>query len=112
MADEYMLVKAGDADAMTALEEDFMLMPIGSAQDIKEAISRLFPGIRWEAAASFNEMRETVTSWSTAEGAPEFHMIEEADGNVTKILIVVDERGEAEHIAKALNLVLVDEQTF
>lgn len=111
MADEYMLVKAGDAEAMTALEEDFMLMPIGSAQDIKEATCKLFPGIHWEARTSFNEMRETVTSWSTAEGEPEFHMLEEADGNVNTILIVA-ERCEAERVAKILNLTLIDAQTF
>lgn len=111
MVDEYMLVKAGDADAMTALEEDFMLMPIGSARDIKETTCRLFPGIHWKASTSFNEMRETVTLWSTAEAAPELHMTEEADGNVSTILVVAD-RAEAERVAKILNLAMIDPQMF
>jgi hypothetical protein len=105
--------------ALLAFAEAFGGEPIGSLDAVKTSISGLFPSLRWqqqkfELAPHMLVAQLGDWSWSTASGAdaPEFSLGLDEDGHVRIISASRVERDELNQVARALGLLVLDEQTL
>jgi hypothetical protein len=131
MSYEYLLVKAPAELARTtaadenmeavlmAFAEAFSGEPIGSLEAVKAALQGLFPALRWQQLNLEMPRHLLVAelgdwSWNSASpgDAPEFALGADDDGQVRIISASRVERVELEQVARALGLMVLDEQTL
>jgi hypothetical protein len=128
---DYMLVKAPAGLAGTsssdenldavlmAFAEAFSGEPIGSLDAVKAALQDLFPTLRWqqqkfEMAPHLLAAELGDWSWSSAAQGelPGFSLGADGDSQVRIISASRVERSELERVARALGVMVLDEQTL
>ena len=130
MSYDYLLVKAPDSGSEPPSGEDLeaVLMafadafagdPIGSVDDVKASLAALYPSLRWQQQKFELPPHMLVAelgdwSWSTVsqEGVPAFGLGADGEGQVRMISASRLERAEVERAARALGLMVLDEQTL
>ena len=131
MSYEYLLVKApaelavpSAADenmesVLMAFAEAFSGEPIGSLDGVKAALQGLFPTLRWQQQKIEMHPHMLVAelgdwSWNSASpgNGPDFALGADDDGQVRIISASRVERNELERAARALGLMVLDEQTL
>lgn len=131
MSYDYLLIKrpahlaataAGEAETkvlMTAFAEAFAGEAIGSVDAVKSSLQKLFPALRWhqqkfEIAPHLLFAELGDWSWSTASAPdlPQFSLGADAKGQVRAISASSVARVELEPVAKALGLLVLDEQAL
>ncbi len=102
-----------------AFAEVFSGEPIGSLDQVKAALQGLVPSLRWrqqkfEIAPHLLVAELVNWSWSSVPQAdvPELSLGADRGGLVRIISAARLERGEVERIARALGLMVLDEQTL
>jgi hypothetical protein len=127
---DYLLVKASgqrtgipstdeDLEAvMLAFADAFSGEPIGSLEAVKASLQGLFPSLRWQQQKFEIAPHMLVSdlgdwSWSSAGAdAPGFSLGADGDGLVRIISASRIERDELDRAARALGLMVLDEQTL
>jgi len=104
---------------LLAFADAFSGEPIGSLDAVKASIQELFPTLRWqqqkfEIAPHLLVAELGDWSWSSAaEGdMPGFSLGADGDGQVRIISAARVERNELERVARALGVMVLDEQTL
>jgi len=104
---------------MMAFAEAFAGEPIGSLDTVKAALQGLFPALRWqqqkfELAPHLLVAELGDWSWSTVAQAdlPHFSLGADARGQVRIISAARVEPADLQRMARALELLVLDEQTL
>ena len=104
---------------LMAFAEAFAGEPIGSLENVKAALQGLVPSVHWrrqkfEIAPHLLVAELGDWSWSTTSqpDSPDFSLGADAGGQVRIISAARIERAEVERIARALGLMVLDEQTL
>lgn len=109
----------GEMGRMMALFDAMEGHPIGTIEETKQRIIRVFPSLSWEKTNFPGEIEKIlaalpgdVKDWSwSAVGEMEITLGADSLGNVRGIRMSRAERREVKRLAKALNLYAFDEQS-
>lgn len=110
-------VFAGKIGKLMAFGEALSGPPIGTVQEVKAAVARIFPQLQWKqhniSIAGVVLPKSDITDWSWSTlGAPEISLGADAAGDVKLLKISRAERSEVKTVARALGLRVFDEQSM
>lgn len=106
MSYDYLLFKrpaGGEKPSMETIAEN--LATIGSVDEVRAEISRLFPAVRWQPP------HDGIDSWFGLQGPPEFQVSSENGGLVTNFMASHIEPDEIWRLVKEMGLVALDLQS-
>jgi hypothetical protein len=107
---------SGKMGKVMAMAESLEGPPIGSIEEVKIAVSRVFPTIQWCKITLPPELTLPISgisdwTWRTT-GDPEIGLGADPSGNVRLLSMARADPGEVRRISRNLNLRVIDEQAF
>lgn len=107
---------SGKMGKLMALTESLEGPPIGTIEEVKAAISRVFPELQWRKMAplaGFALPSSDISDWSwRTAGTPEIGLGASSTGEVRLLSVARADTSEVRRIARTLRLRVIDEQAF
>jgi hypothetical protein len=107
-----MLAKGSSVGGMEGFAAALATGVIGSAEEIKSSVSKLFPSLQWRESEVSVAEHGKARVWIGLQGPPEFRFRVEPDGLVRVLTMSYCQRSEVKRVAKELGLVAFDEQSM
>src|SRR5262249_10537186 len=104
---------SGKLGQLLAITQSLDGPPIGTIDEVKAAVSRVFPDLQWRKMGSLGGLVLPISDidwgWHTA-GAPEIGLGADSSGLVRLMSMSRADPAEVKRVAKTLNLRVIDEQ--